>query len=156
MEKVAAQGLSSRDSHSTVRLGDKTILWGGMQGEEDVNHCYKFHPESNAWSLASQFGDVPEPRDSHCAVCIEGRWMLLYGGNTSSAGKTINDFHLLDTLTMVWKKVAVVKGTLPLREEATLTAVGPALYLFGGQGKPEVYLNDLYRLTVVNPDFSTS
>lgn len=40
--------------------------------------------------------------------------MLLFGGNTTKElPKTANDFYLLDTISMKWKKVNIIKGIIP-------------------------------------------
>ena len=86
---------------------EKMFLFGGSVCKggdyEFFNQLYAYHPTDHSWSLLETKGDVPAPRSQHSAVLVGETKLLIIGGfNTDTI---LNDVHLLDLESLVWKKV---------------------------------------------------
>ena len=112
---------------------DKIFCFGGEHSyrDEQTNQLICYNTNSNTWEWPDQGGDIPSPRVGHAAT-ISGDTAFVFGGVGEDVQK-YNDLHILDMLTMRWKKV---HGNLPGLEISmgvyTLTRVSEsAAVLYG-------------------------
>ncbi|XP_068660021.1 acyl-CoA-binding domain-containing protein 4-like isoform X2 [Aristolochia californica] len=99
------------------------------------------------WSTLVTTGQKPGTRDSHSAVLV-GHKMIVIGGTNGS--KKVNDLHILDLRTREWTR-PICEGNPPsARESHTATVLGDSkLVIFGGSGEGEGnYLNDVHILNL--------
>ncbi|KAL6067333.1 IgA-specific serine endopeptidase [Balamuthia mandrillaris] len=96
------------------------------------NNTHNNRHQSFVWEdiTAEIRGTPPRPRASHAAAVIGAR-LWIFGGLTEE--KTLlNDVHVLDFEQMKWQKLQITGRPPTPRQNATLTAVGNRLFIFGG------------------------
>ena len=64
--------------------------------------CYNIC--KNSWEWPSHGGDIPGSRFNHSTV-ISGKTVFLFGGFRGYSADGLNDLHILDMESMVWKRV---------------------------------------------------
>ena len=101
--------------------------------------------DTMVWSSLATTGQLPGSRDSHSAVLV-GQKMIILGGTNGS--RKVNDLHILDLSTNEWSRPNCEGNPPSPRESHTATVVGDdRLVIFGGSGEGEGnYLNDVHVL----------
>lgn len=111
-----------RLAHGQCVIDNKVYIFGGRQGvqmgEGALSDLYYYDIISNQWNgpIESKGGIVPEIRSFHKIIGIDKK-IYVFGG--CSAEGRLNDLHVLDTETLIWKE-------LPACEAASGRG-GPAL-----------------------------
>lgn len=101
------------------------------------------------WLRPSFTGTPPSPRTGHSACMINRTKMFVFGGG--DARRSLNDLHILDTLTMTWSRPAD-SGALPLpRTGHSVCNINNYVVVFGGQKSDGSCYNDL---CILDTDFS--
>ena len=134
-------GTANSNNHNNA--GVRVIVFGGKADHGVISPSYTMNTELLEWASLVASGTAPAKRYAHCAAAV-GRRMYIFGG--CDTDKRMNDMSYLDTENgNVWVKPKIELGTEPSkRSNATLTAVGKRLYLFGGFDGNN-YLNDLWE-----------
>eukprot|EP01112_Ceratiomyxa_fruticulosa_P019604 TRINITY_DN645_c0_g2_i1.p1 TRINITY_DN645_c0_g2~~TRINITY_DN645_c0_g2_i1.p1 ORF type:complete len:435 (-),score=42.07 TRINITY_DN645_c0_g2_i1:46-1305(-) len=134
--------------HTSVTIFNKIFMFGGFDGVSQHFGLNVFDVETNEWYVPQSYGDVPLSRTNHASASI-GHRMYIFGGMYRNQTETLiflNDFYVLDTITMVWTKLNP-QGPLPdSRCGHRLVSFGNKLLLFGG-GSGEHWdkkYNDVY------------
>jgi len=118
----------------------KLVLFGGHNGSTHLHDTHIFDVKTETWSSVRTAGNVPLPRDSHCAVVFE-RSMLVFGG---SCGQPLNDFSSLDLETMIWRPIQGDSWTPCARFCSSAVVYDGSFYLFGGYDSSD-RLRDIQR-----------
>ncbi|ETK95256.1 hypothetical protein F441_01835 [Phytophthora nicotianae CJ01A1] len=120
--KPSSGSLPPRSGHSTVPIGAKLYIFGGLDAakREIYNDVHIFDTRTSTWTKATTEGDAPLPRNAHAAIALPGRKMLVYGGSSPEYGAS-NDLFLLhvpihDNEPLRWEKCAA-KGEIPEARE---------------------------------------
>lgn len=115
---------------------------------------WRWWPASRAGAVANQGRFSPSPRDGHSASVVAGELMVVVGGRgpyAAAPSQTLffADVHVLHVPTLTWLPVfmltedlgrRVASGTGPAGRAAhSATAVGPAIYVFGGHSAGTVH-----------------
>ncbi|XP_047306734.1 rab9 effector protein with kelch motifs-like [Impatiens glandulifera] len=137
---------SPRESHTTTVVSDDKLVVFGGSGEGDANYLNDLHIldlNNMIWSVCPTLnGDVPVPRDSHCAVAV-GTKIYVYGGDCGDRYQA--DVNVLDIQTFTWSKLAT-RGPWPgPRAGHAAFAIGFKMYVIGGVGNKKYY-NDVWVL----------
>ena len=124
---------------------DKIFCFGGTyssddddEDEEPSNQLFCYNTTRNTWEWPEQKGDIPSPRLGH-TVTVSGDTVFMFGGCGGCAEQmeTYEDLHILDMLTMRWKKV---HGNLPglkiFSWSSTLTRVSESKAVLYGNMHP--------------------
>eukprot|EP00667_Euglena_gracilis_P006307 EG_transcript_6359 len=86
---------------------------------------------------------IPCERAAHSASLYAGRYMVVFGGNSSLYDLFLDDLHMWDCERYLWRKIEPQSEVAPKGRLGHSTVVaGHALYLFGGYGGES--LNDLW------------
>ncbi|KAK1423699.1 hypothetical protein QVD17_19007 [Tagetes erecta] len=137
-----------RESHTATMVGhDRLVIFGGS-GEGDANYLNDLHIldlKTMKWSSPDPKGDVPMPRDSHIAVCVDNK-IFIYGGDCGDRYR--GDVDVFDVDTLTWSRF-VVHGPSPgARAGHAAVTVGTKVYMIGGVGDKQYY-NDVWVLDTV-------
>lgn len=99
---------SSRAYHSTITLGSKMIVFGGMDGLRCFNETFVFDTSSLKWSQCNFYGRAPPPRHKHTASNFGSQmWYFIYPflflndcdrifGGMEAPPNAFNDFFMLN------------------------------------------------------------
>jgi hypothetical protein len=85
-------------------IGGKT---GGPPSTQLTHLIMSSYSDKDGWYNLTRDakGDVPQPRFGACLVpAFGGSKMVLFGGHTVDRLTTLNDIHILDLTTMIWKR----------------------------------------------------
>ncbi|CAL1407687.1 unnamed protein product [Linum trigynum] len=143
---------SPRESHTaTIIGGSKMVIFGGS-GEGESNYLNDLHVldlERMVWVAPEVKGEVPVPRDSHCAVEIgeSSNKLLVFGGDRGD--RYHGDVDLFDMDSLTWSKL-VVDGCSPgVRAGHAAVSIGTKVLVIGGVGDKNYY-NDVWVLDTAN------
>ena len=64
----------------------------------------EFQEERVEWSRPQVTGEVPQPREGHCAHVVQ-QSLFIYGGSSSDLHMDMHDMHVLDLANMNWAAV---------------------------------------------------
>lgn len=129
---TTGQRPGARDSHGSVVLGDRMIVFGGTNGSEKVNDLHVLDLRTKEWSRPKCDGIPPAPRESHTATVVDDNKLVIFGGSGEGEANYLNDLHVLDLSTMSWTSPEV-KGELPApRDSHVAAAIGNKLFVYGG------------------------
>jgi len=136
---------SSRYRTSCTVVGDKMYMFGGHDGQQQLNDFYYYHFNMKKWFLINypkSFG--PSPRDSHILAHSDDS-IFLFGG---SSGWAKSDFYQFEINKEEWKTIKHDDGVKPsCRFWHVGAVVNDKLYIFGGyDGK--IRLNDFYFFVI--------
>ena len=80
---------TGRHRHSAIWTGSEMVIWGGYDGNSDVNSGGRYDPSTDTWT-ATNTTNAPSGRDIHTAVWT-GAEMIVWGGcafcNSENAGR---------------------------------------------------------------------
>jgi len=102
---VSGGSPSPRRGHSAVLVGRRMLVFGGTDGQQDLNDVHALNLDTWAWEGVKAFGAVPPPRRQH-AACACGGCMVVDGGISSAAG-LLGDSFSLDLESCTWHRLAV-------------------------------------------------
>ncbi|XP_047265784.1 kelch domain-containing protein 3 isoform X1 [Capsicum annuum] len=136
---------SPRDSHSCTTIGDKLFVFGGTNGRVPLNDLHIFDTSSNTWISPSLRGDRPNPREGHSAAFI-GKRLFIFGGcgKFDDAEIFYDDVYVLNTETLVWKRI-VPSGIPPSKREShSCSSWNSKIIIIGGQDTSNYYQSDVH------------
>src|SRR5437899_8174445 len=71
---------NGRFSHTAAWTGSEMIVWGGNDGNNDLNTGGRYNPTTDSWTMTST-GNTPTGRYRHTVVWT-GSEMIIWGGRT--------------------------------------------------------------------------
>ena len=99
-----------------------------------------------AWSAARAAGKTPLPCSYHTATEFDGK-MFVFGGKDDSGKVKESDLYILNTAGMrAWNLPKVTGVHPPKRYGHSAARIDKILYVFGGCGEGNHYLNDMTTL----------
>ncbi|XP_020240459.1 acyl-CoA-binding domain-containing protein 4 isoform X2 [Cajanus cajan] len=132
-----------RDSHSTVAVGNKLIVYGGDCGDQYQGDVHVFDMDTMTWSRLKIQGSSPGIRAGHAATSI-GTKVYIIGGVGDK--RYYNDAWVFDICTCSWTQLDV-RGQAPQgRFSHTAIVVNMDIAIYGGCGEDERPLNELLVL----------
>ncbi|KAH3745334.1 Kelch-type beta propeller [Pelomyxa schiedti] len=142
--------LHSAVVHEDPNAGASMYIFGGYNGRNAFGDLYRYHFDSNSWSVVTATGDIPSARYGHSAVAWHDA-MYVFGGYASGSGFRQDTFRF-DFSTEVWTLLRPECGPegmpAPRRKHAA-AVVGDCMVIFGGTSGR--YLNDLWVLMLSPP-----
>ena len=102
----------ARVSHTAVWTGSEMIVWGGYDGNNELNTGLRYNPSTDSWTATSII-NAPEARDQHTAVWT-GSEMIVWGGwdgNFSNTGGRYNPSTDSGTATSIINAPEAQAGT---------------------------------------------
>lgn len=101
----------ARWGHTLTPVGEaQLVMFGGMEvgdrrSESNVTDLMLFNTNEISWDpMGIAKGERPASRHSHTACAYEGRYLIVYGGQSVEDRRTIfGDIHMLDTHTREWR-----------------------------------------------------
>ncbi|KAG9444502.1 hypothetical protein H6P81_015842 [Aristolochia fimbriata] len=138
----------SRCNFSACAVGNRLVLFGGeginMQPMDDtfVLNLDAAHPEWRRVTVTSS----PPGRWGHTLSCINGSWLVVFGGCGRQG--LLNDVFVLDldARQPAWKEVTGVGPPLPRSWHSSCTVDGSKLVVSGGCTDAGVLLSDTFCL----------
>eukprot|EP00668_Euglena_longa_P045773 GGOE01061453.1.p1 GENE.GGOE01061453.1~~GGOE01061453.1.p1 ORF type:complete len:333 (+),score=71.24 GGOE01061453.1:85-1083(+) len=121
-----------RCNHTSVMFGSRMVVFGGFGGPDRgwLDDLWVYSADTKAWRSVEQKGDRPSARQGHAAAKVGDRKMIVFGGFD---GQTrLADVFQLDVDTWQWEQLKCTGLAPSRRDGATIAAIGPAVYLFGG------------------------
>jgi len=91
-------------NHSSIRYGDKFILFGGYDGKNNLNTIYLYDIVKENWSVKPSTGEVPRERNGHSASILNDK-MYIVGGWLGTGVFASDEVFELDLLNFSWKKI---------------------------------------------------
>ena len=97
----------------------------------------EFQEERVEWSRPQVTGDVPTPREGHCAHVVQ-QSLFIYGGSSSDLHMDLHDMHVLDLANMNWAAVDTCADNdatcyvPPKAARIACASSGSEMYVFGG------------------------
>ena len=139
-----------RWSHSTVLVGDKLFLWGGLQRDLPVVSCdgpekerftslvNVFHLRNGCWQQRKTRGKPPRGVINYSSSVI-GKRIFYFGGHCGHSKCFHNSITALDTEKMVWEEIKS-EGKIPMEKNSCgmvsfQDGGDDFLFLVGGVGK---------------------
>ncbi|XAR63822.1 hypothetical protein NMG60_11023920 [Bertholletia excelsa] len=149
---VRGEGPKAREGHSAALIGKRLFIFGGCgkssntSDEEFYDDLYILNTETFVWKCAETFGTPPSKRDSH--TCSSWKNKIIVIGGEDSYDYYLSDVHVLDTDTLVWRKLNTSGQLLPPRAGHTTIALGKNLFVFGGFTDESNLYDDIYMLDI--------
>jgi hypothetical protein len=97
----------------------------------------EFQEERVEWSRPQVTGEVPQPREGHCAHVVQ-QSLFIYGGSSSDLHMDMHDMHVLDLANMNWAAVDTCADNdatcyvPPKAARIACASSGSEMYVFGG------------------------
>nr|XP_043615824.1 rab9 effector protein with kelch motifs [Erigeron canadensis] len=138
-----------RDSHSCTTVGDKLFVFGGTDGNVPLKDLHILDTSTNTWMTPFVRGEGPEAREGHSAAVI-GKRLFIFGGCGKSSGTPVeeyfDDLYILNTETMVWKRVGTTGIPPGKRNSHTCVSWKNKIIVIGGEDTQNYYLSDVQML----------
>lgn len=138
-----------RDSHSCTTVGDKLFVFGGTDGNIPLKDLHILDTSTNTWMTPYVRGDGPEAREGHSAALI-GKRLFIFGGCGKSFDTPVeeyfDDLYILNTETMVWKRVATTGIPPAKRNSHTCVSWKNKIIVIGGEDTQNYYMSDVQML----------
>jgi hypothetical protein len=132
--------------HSAEYIPDRKqiFVFRGGDGSEYLNDLHALNVDTMKWQKVDTYGLPPERRADHASAYMHStKEFFVFGGWNGTT--RLNDFYILDTVTLTWTRPKLVQGTMPpARAGMTMSAVKDRLYLFGGNGTESSISNELH------------
>lgn len=138
-----------RDSHSCTTVGDKLFVFGGTDGNIPLKDLHILDTSTNTWMTPFVRGEGPEAREGHSAALI-GKRLFIFGGCGKSFDTPVeeyfDDLYILNTETMVWKRVATTGIPPAKRNSHTCVSWKNKIIVIGGEDTQNYYMSDVQML----------
>lgn len=134
--KAVMRGVPATDGHCSCTVNGRIYVFGGVEHTKydyhETNKMAIACPMDQKYEVLSVSGDLPRCRSS-AAMAAVGKSLHLFGGLNCESG-WLDDFHVFDTETNIWKQ-AQASGHKPSpRDKVSSAVVGNKIYFFGGFG----------------------
>lgn len=138
-----------RDSHSCTTVGDKLFVFGGTDGNVPLKDLHILDTSTNTWVAPYVRGEGPEAREGHSAALI-GKRLFIFGGCGKSSDTPVeeyfDDLYILNTETMVWKRMATTGIPPAKRNSHTCVSWKNKIIVIGGEDTQNYYMSDVQML----------
>ncbi|KAF5792633.1 putative galactose oxidase/kelch, beta-propeller, kelch-type beta propeller [Helianthus annuus] len=138
-----------RDSHSCTTVGDKLFVFGGTDGNISLKDLHVLDTSTNTWMTPCVRGEGPEAREGHSAAVV-GKRLFIFGGCGKSSDTPVeeyfDDLYILNTETMVWKRVATTGIPPAKRNSHTCVSWKNKIIVIGGEDTQNYYMSDVQML----------
>ncbi|CAI9281517.1 unnamed protein product [Lactuca saligna] len=138
-----------RDSHSCTTVGDKLFVFGGTDGNIPLKDLHILDTSTNTWMTPYVKGEGPEAREGHSAALI-GKRLFIFGGCGKSFDTPVeeyfDDLYILNTETMLWKRVATTGIPPAKRNSHTCVSWKNKIIVIGGEDTQNYYMSDVHML----------
>ncbi|TKY52310.1 Rab9 effector protein with kelch motifs [Spatholobus suberectus] len=132
-----------RDSHSTLAIGNKLIVYGGDCGDQYQGDVNMLDMDTMTWSRLKIQGSSPGVRAGHTAVSIGTKGYIIGGVGDK---RYYNDIWVFDICTCSWTQLDI-RGPPPQgRFSHTAVVADMDIVIYGGCGEDERPLNELLVL----------
>jgi N-acetylneuraminic acid mutarotase len=118
----------SEGSPAAVVVDGKIVVMGGRSGYSDFGEVYIYDPATDTWSD----GPSIDPRGTAGAV-VYCNGVYLFGGESQSAGKNLDEVLRLDLKRNIWETVTPMPAA---RKFARAVVFMDAVYIVGGSTVP--------------------
>jgi len=142
-------GPSQRGGPVLTSASDKLYVVFGFNGKE-MDDFWAYDIQAGTWEKLQEQGQVPEPRSVH-GGCTVGESVWIFGGEGApstighdGAGTHFNNSFLLDTNTLLWKKIDFKSDVPSPRGWFAATAIPGGAAIFGGLSNQNERLDELY------------
>ncbi|XP_002990856.2 adagio protein 1 [Selaginella moellendorffii] len=148
--KVGGAVEPSRCNFSACAVGNKVVLFGGegvnMQPMNDT-FVLDLSAACPEWRHVD-VGSAPPGRWGHTLSCLNGSWLVVFGGCGRQG--LLNDVFVLDldAKQPSWREVAGVGPPVPRSWHSSCTLDGTQLVVYGGCADSGVLLSDTYMLDI--------
>ncbi|CAJ1869514.1 unnamed protein product [Sphenostylis stenocarpa] len=132
-----------RDSHSTLAIGNRLIVYGGDSGDQYHGNVHVLDMATMTWSRLTIQGSPPGVRAGHAAVNI-GTKVYIIGGVGDK--RYYNDVWIFDICNFSWTQLDIHFQQPQGRFSHTAVAAGMDIAIYGGCGEDERPLNELLVL----------
>ncbi|XP_020213093.1 acyl-CoA-binding domain-containing protein 4 isoform X1 [Cajanus cajan] len=132
-----------RDSHSTLAIGDKLIVYGGDSGDQYHGNVHMLDMATMTWSRLTIQGSPPGVRAGHAAVNI-GTKVYIIGGVGDK--RYYNDVWIFDICNFSWTQLDIPFQQPQGRFSHTAVVAGIDIVIYGGCGEDERPLKELLVL----------
>ncbi|KAJ4826387.1 hypothetical protein Tsubulata_026129, partial [Turnera subulata] len=161
-QKINAGVPSGRFGHTCVVIGDKLVLFGGINDRGfrhndtwvgQVVSSENLECISLSWKLLELSSNVaPPPRGAHAACCIDKRKLAILGG-IGLDGVRLGDTWVLelseDLCFGAWREVVTHPSPPPRSGHSLACIEGIGAVLFGGRGLGYEVLHDVWLLQML-------
>ncbi|KAH1195832.1 Rab9 effector protein with kelch motifs [Glycine soja] len=137
-----------RDSHSTLAIGNKLIVYGGDSGDQYHGNVHMLDMTTMTWSKLSIQGSPPGVRAGHAAVNIGTKASYVYIIGGVGDKRYYNDVWIFDICNFSWTQLDIRFHQPQGRFSHTAVAAGMDIAIYGGCGEDERPLNELLVLQV--------
>ncbi|KAL5068818.1 hypothetical protein RYX36_019705 [Vicia faba] len=132
-----------RDSHCSVAVGNKLIVYGGDSGDMYHGDVSLLDMETMTWIRMKNQGSSPGVRAGHAAVNIRTKVYIIGGVGDK---RYCNDIWVFDIHTCLWTQLDI-NGQQPQgRFSHTAVVADNDIAIYGGCGEDERPLNELLVL----------
>ncbi|ONI04263.1 hypothetical protein PRUPE_6G312400 [Prunus persica] len=132
-----------RDSHSSLAIGKKLLVYGGDRGDRYYGGVDVFDMDTLTWSRLAVQGSSPGARAGHAAVSV-GTKVYVIGGVGDK--HYYNDVWVLDVSTCSWTQLDICGQQPQGRFSHTAVVTDSDIAVYGGCGEDERPLNELLVL----------
>ncbi|XP_009373292.2 acyl-CoA-binding domain-containing protein 4 [Pyrus x bretschneideri] len=132
-----------RDSHSTIVMGKKLLVYGGDRGDRYYGGVDMLDMNTLTWSRLAVQGSSPGARAGHATVSI-GTKVYVIGGVGDK--HYYNDVWVLDVITCSWTQLEICGQHPQGRFSHTAVVTDSDIAVYGGCGEDERPLNELLVL----------
>lgn len=98
------QAPTARSGHSAVWTGAEMLVWGGHDGNSELNTGGRYDPATDTWKPISRRG-APASRRFHTAVWT-GQEMIIWGGDSSLTTGGLSDGARYNPTSDTWTPMA--------------------------------------------------
>eukprot|EP00118_Oscarella_pearsei_P008197 m.41420 g.41420 ORF g.41420 m.41420 type:complete len:344 (+) comp33161_c0_seq1:77-1108(+) len=145
-----AKGPEPRSSHNSAIIGNELLVWAGRGPDYSFlphNIIWSWNDRKSSWSkrtsTSERRDDVPCP-SLHSRIAVFENHQIYQFGGCNCLKKFSNDLHMLDGLTLKWKRIRL-KGAIPdARASCGLCILGDHLVLVGGEGEEPEFKDDTW------------
>ncbi|XP_068653551.1 adagio protein 1-like [Aristolochia californica] len=138
----------SRCNFSACAVGNRVVLFGGegvnMQPMNDT-FVLDLNASKPEWQHV-KVGSAPPGRWGHTLSCLNGSWLVVFGGCGRQG--LLNDVFILDLDAQLptWREISGVAPPLPRSWHSSCTLDGTKLVVSGGCADSGVLLSDTFLL----------
>ncbi|KAL2345613.1 hypothetical protein Fmac_006898 [Flemingia macrophylla] len=133
----------ARDSHSTLAIGNKLIVYGGDSGDQYHGNVHLLDMATMTCSRLTIQGSLPGVRAGHAAVNI-GTKVYIIGGVGDK--RYYNDVWIFDFCDFSWTQLDIHFQQPQGRFSHTAVVAGMNIVIYGGCGEDERPLKELLVL----------
>ncbi|XP_047315944.1 kelch domain-containing protein 3-like isoform X2 [Impatiens glandulifera] len=152
LPSVRGEAPRAREGHSASVVGNCLFIFGGSgksahtSEAEYYNDLFILNTDTFVWKCAQTSGIPPVKRCTH--TCSSWKNKIIVIGGEDSNDYYLSDVHILDTDTLVWKKLSTSGQPFSPRAGHSTVAFGKNLFVFGGFADESSLYDDIFMLDI--------